>query len=267
MNFDWYSATVDSSADHVLGVLQGGQDLASVYPIRALYSYLQGAEVRRGDRVFAKTFWGGVNGDESVHIQASGSDSPRVVELIREHWPEHRVSRADSREDWSHPKAWRWVTKIALRVAEECGVRTSTVGDWINAREGRTLYLGGKTSRVQVRIYEKGKQLGVDPNWVRMEVQVRPTGIGKSDLAGALPAQLMQSSPWTQILAARVGIPELEEVRVRDPWIPSDDESALRWCLRQYGAVLDRKQKALGGWAALGEYLGAEIPPASNSVH
>lgn len=259
MMFDWYSATVESSPDHVLGVLQGGQDLASVYPIRGLYSYPRGAEVRRGDRVFAKAFWGGVNGDDHVHVQASGPDSPQVVELVREHWAEHRVSRADSREDWSHPKAWRWVSKLALGVASECAVATSTVGDWINAVGGRTLYLGGRTSRVQVRIYEKGKQLGVDPNWVRLEVQVRPTGVGKSDLAVALPGQLMEASLWTQLLARRVGIPELDAVRVRDPWTPSDDENQLRWCMRQYGALLDRKAKALGSWEKLGGFLGAEF--------
>jgi hypothetical protein len=258
VNWDWYSATLESSADHVLGVLQGGQDLTSVYPCRGLHSYSHGAEVRRGDRIFARAFWGGVNGDD-VHVQASGSDTPAVVETIRQHWPEHRVSRADSREDWTHPKAWRWVSKIAIGVAEELGVRTNTVGDWIQAEHGRTLYLGGKTSRVQVRVYEKGKQLGVDPNWVRLEVQVRPTGIGKSALCSALPGQLMQTSIWTQVLSHRVGMPELDAVRIRDPWTPSDDENALRWCIQQYGAVLGRKAQSLGGWAELGSEIGRQV--------
>ncbi len=259
MNWDWYSATVESSADHVLGTLQGGQDLVSVYPTKALYSYSRGAEVRRGDRVLARAFWGGVNGDANVHVQASGSDTPALVEMLRQHWPEHRVSRADSREDWSDPKVWRWVSKIAIAVAKDWGVRMSTVGDWIQAKQGRTLYLGGKTSRVQVRVYEKGKQLGVDPNWVRLEVQVRPSGEGKSALCSAVPGQLMEVSPWTRELARKVGIPELDAVKIRDPWTPSDDDNALRWCVEQYGAVFARKAVALGGWDQFGAHIGAMI--------
>jgi hypothetical protein len=179
--------------------------------------------------------------------------------VLRQHWPVHRVSRADSREDWSHPKAWRWVSKIAVGVAEQFGVRTSTVGDWIQAKHGRTLYLGGKMSRVLVRVYEKGKQLGVDPNWVRLEVVVRPTGEGKAALCGVVPGQLMEVSAWTRELARRVGMPELDAVRVRDPWTPSDDENALRWCLQQYGAVFARKAAALGAWSEFGEHIGRQV--------
>ena len=258
MNFDWYSATLESSPDQVLGVLESSQDLASVYPIRGLYSYDRGAAVRRGEHTLAQAFWGGVNGTKQVHVQASGSDSPAIVETIRRHWPSHRVSRADAREDWSHPSAWRWLCKRAIGVAEEFRLATGTVGDWIHARSGRTLYVGRPASRVRVRIYEKGKQLCADPNWVRLEVIVRPTGAGKAALASALPSQLMEASTWTRELAKRVGMPELDAVKVRDPWVPSDDEKALRWCVQQYGAVLGRKAAQLGGWAELGTYIGAE---------
>jgi len=213
--------------------------------------------------VFARAFWGGVNGEESVHVQASGPDTPAMVDVIRSSWPEHRVSRADAREDFSDPKAWRWLSKIGLRVAEDFGLRVSTVGDWVRGKHGRTLYIGAPKSRVGVRIYEKGKQLGVDPNWVRLEVQVRPTGEGKSALCGVMPGQLMEAAVWTRELARRVGMPELQAVRVRDPWSPGDDESALRWCLRQYGAVLERKAKTIGGWEALGAWIGAQRGPGT----
>lgn len=265
MMWDWYSATVESQPDQVLRALLGGQDLSSVYPCRGLYSYERGMEVRRGDRVFAKCFWGGVNGVESTHVQASGLDTPYTVGVIRQEWPQHRVSRADVREDWSHPRAWRRLVKIALAVAADFNVKTSTVGDWIRGQEGRTLYLGSMTSRVVVRIYEKGKQLGVDPNWVRMEIVVRPTGEGKSELAAALPAQVMQSTRWTAELARRVGIPEFDSIRVRDPWSQSDDERALSYCFQQYGKILQRKAEALGGWSELGAHIGAAVEAAQET--
>lgn len=257
MNWDWYSATLRTDPDLVVHAL-ASHELGSIERCRGMHSYAKGVEVMRGDRKFATVMWGGVNGEDSVHVQASGSVTPDVVQMLRSRWPEHRVSRADSREDYSSPKAWRQLTKAAIHVARLCDVATSTVGDWIGGTQGRSLYLGGESSRVRVCIYEKGRQLGVDPNWVRLEVRVRPTGEGKSALACALPAQLMTASKWTQVLAAAVGVPELEAVRVRDPWVPSDEESAMRWCIQQYGGLLSRKATALGGWAELGVWLGEQ---------
>lgn len=258
MNWDWYQATIPAPPDEVLGRFERAYGLWSVQPGRGLYSYDHGAEVRgeRGSReVVARAFWGGVNGDRSVHVQSSGGCSGDVVRLLREHWPEHRVSRADSCKDWSHPKAWRRISKIAVGVAQLLNVRTSTVGDWIQAKAGRTLYLGGKTSRVQVRVYEKGKQLGADPDWVRLEVQVRPSGQGKSEVAKVEPAQLMQSSMWTAALAQRTGIEELERFVIRDPWRQTDDDRALWYCAKQYGGVFERKAAAAGGFEQLGLLL------------
>lgn len=258
MNWDWYSATVPEPADAVLGAFLKAYDLSSLVETRGLHSYARGAEVRRGDRLFCRAFWGGVNGDSCTHVQASGAESPGVVEVIRSKWPEHRVSRADSREDWSHPKAWRWLSKLALRVAEEFDVRVSNVGDWSRGIGGRTLYLGAQSSRVWLTVYEKGKQLGSDPNWVRLEVRVKPSGVGKEALSSVLPGQLMELTRWTREIARGVGAPELDAVRVRDPYVPSDDARSLNYCVHQYGAVFERKVAELGSWSALGEFLGAE---------
>jgi hypothetical protein len=200
-----------------------------------------------------------VNGEESTHVQGSGSESEWLVGLVRSAWPVHRVSRGDACQDWSHAKAWRWVSKLALRVAAERKIATSTVGDWVTARDGRTLYLGAPSSYVRARVYEKGKQLGADPHWVRLEIQVRPAGQGKYALSTAEPAQLMECAQWTRDLARAIGLPELEAVRVRDPWTPTDDERSLSWCLQQYGALFERRAQQLGGWDRFGESLGAEL--------
>jgi len=267
VRWDWCSATVPDPPDAVLGALLAGQDMADVVPTRGLYGYARGAEVRRGDRVLARAFWGGVNGEDSTHVQAGGADAEWLVGLVRSSWPVHQVSRLDVCEDWSHEGAWRRLSKLALRVAREWGVKTSTVGDWIEARDGRTLYLGAPTSYLRARVYEKGKQLGTDPHWVRFELQVRPSGQGKRALSTVQPDQLMESSPWTRDLARGLGMPELEAVRIRNPWVPSDDDHAMAWCLRQYGGLFERRARLLGGWNALGEYLGAEVARQRSRRH
>lgn len=41
--------------------------------------------------------------------------------------------------------------------------------------ECTTTYIGSRESAFFVRVYEKGKQVGGDPNWVRIEFEVKPT--------------------------------------------------------------------------------------------
>jgi hypothetical protein len=260
VRWDWYSATIPEAPEAVLGALCAGLDLAGVYPVRGLYSYDRGAQVKRGERLFATAFWGGVNGEESTHVQASGQDTPWVVSQLRQHWPLHRVSRADVCEDYSAPMAWRWLCKLALRVARQHRVKTNTQGDWIEARDGRTLYVGGRTSIARVRVYEKGIQMGLNASrdWVRGELQVRPTGDGKVALCAIEPAALFGATPWTLDFAERLGVPEIQAIRVRDPWRATDDDRALSFMLKQYGPLLERQAVERGGWDALGLFMGSE---------
>lgn len=52
----------------------------------------------------------------------------------------------------------------------------SQVGDWISdtAPKGRTLYIGSRTGTAMMRIYEKGKELGISASpWVRYELELK----------------------------------------------------------------------------------------------
>lgn len=256
-SWDWYSPTVSARADEVLGELAV---LGEPRPCRGLYSYEHGMEFLRPDgEAVCRAFWGGVNGERSVHVQCSGSSTGQAVRLIRATWPEHRVARADACADWCEADVWRPLSKAALGVRKEFGLASRLHGDWIARQDGRTIYLGSPKSYVQARLYEKGKQLGADPGWVRLEAQVRPSGEGKSNLASVEPAALFSVTPWTRALAERVGIPELEAVRIRDPKQPSDDERAFEYMLRQYGKLLRRKRASVGSWSDLGNYLGSRL--------
>lgn len=259
MRWDWYAATVPERAEAVLGALMAGQEGAEIFDAPGRHSYAQGVRIGRGEEHVAFVWWGGVNGEDSTHVQASGSATPAVVELIRSTWPEHRVARADVCEDWIEPRAWRWVSKAMLRVARAHGVKTRTVGDWFGRVDGRTLYVGAPRSRIEACGYEKGRQLGADEHWVRCELRVAPSGSGKSAVATAQPEQLMQSSRWTRDLAEALAIPELEAVRVRDPWRPSDDERSWKFLVQQWGGFLQRRASLLGGWPQLGEAVDFEI--------
>ena len=256
-SWDWYSPTLSVGPDEVLGELSS---LGEPRPCRALYSYERGMEFFRPDgESVCRAFWGGVNGERSVHVQCSGSLTGQVVRLIRATWPEHRVARADACADWCEVGVWRPLLKAVLRVRKEFGLASGLDGDWITRQGGRTIYLGSPKSYVRARLYEKGKQLGADPGWVRLEAQVRPSGEGKANLASVEPGALFAVTPWARALADRVGIPELEAVRIRDPKQPSDDDRAFEYMLRQYGKLLRRKRDSVGSWSDLGKCLGSRL--------
>lgn len=258
-DWDWYGCTLPGGPDEVLGMLSPHGE---PQPCRGLYSYEHGMAFLRSDGEAAcRAFWGGVNGERSVHVQCSGAGTRQVVADIRASFPEHRVARADVCADWCDATAWRQLSKAALAVRKQFALASRLNGDWVSREDGRTIYLGGRSSYVQARLYEKGKQLGTLPDWVRLEIQVRPAGEGKSNLARAEPGQLFSVCPWTRELSARVGVPELEAVRIRDPWQPGDDERALEYMLLQYGGLLRREKDRRGSWDAVWELLRARLAP------
>jgi hypothetical protein len=259
MRWDWYSATVPESVDVVLAGLFPAGELVDLVDAPGMYSFDRSVLAKRGDRVLCRAFWGGQNGDSSTHLQGSGSGTSWLVDRVRAQWPDHRVSRADVCEDYSGARCWRRLSKLGIRVADECGVKTRTAGDWLRGKDGRTLYVGGRTSYVQGRIYEKGKQLGENPDWVRVELQARPSGEGKAALATVEPVSLFGAARWTRELGSGLGMADVEALKLRDAWEPSTLERALRFCVRQYGACFESKAQELGSWEALGAFLGERV--------
>lgn len=93
-------------------------------------------------------------------------------------------------------------------------------GDWLEKKQGRTLYVGHAANGKQARIYEKGKQLGqLNSPWVRAEVQftgkrkeipldvlLNPAG----HFAGAFPI----FARWSAVAA--LVIPARQKVRVAE---------------------------------------------------
>lgn len=183
-----------------------------------------------------------------VHVLGTSGAAPHVADVLREHWPAHTVSRADPCMDFDSPGAferlWRQLYELA-RVPRRGGragvVATSTVGDWLDGIDGRTLYVGGTKSQYRIRCYEKGhEQRSKHPDqtfsldWARVEAQVRPHGAGKRVAATATPEQLFAWTPFgAAVLAAIAGL-DLEALAPAR--VPSTDPEY--WLARQYGGIL-----------------------------
>lgn len=255
MHFDWYSGTVDAPPDEVVGEALKAFSLSSPRPCKPVNGYTQAVELHAGDAVLMRAFWGGVNGEGATHLGASGSRSPMLAEFLRSIFPVHRVSRLDVAVDHDYDNAWQDLSGAALRIIKQRNLVSSTVGDWVGEKKGRTLYVGSRKSAVFMRIYEKGLQLGMSPTWVRSEIVLQPSKqADKARLATITPEQAWGAAAWSRAYIAAVEGLAADPLE-RTPDAPTDDERALHYLLKQYGPLLERLAERVGGWSMLGPHL------------
>lgn len=199
--------------------------------------------------------WGGRQGDR-VMLEVKGEHSPAVVEKLRERFA-HRVTRVDACADFDAPGAFSRLYRACRAVKKAHGIVGGKFGDWEDFPEkGRTLYLGARSSVTRARLYEKGLQPEYQhlskPNWVRLEVQVRPAGDAKFEYSKASPLDVWGASKWSRDIAAQVLQEHVEPHPAGTVYRLSERENALRWMCRQYGAHLLSLADDLGGWDCVG---------------
>jgi hypothetical protein len=260
--WDWYQATVRVPSQDVQVALLSAFPGSWLEEQAVRLGYGEGYSCRDTEGQRARVQAGGRN--VWPNIAASSQDAPPIALLLRTDFPEHEVTRFDSAQDFDAPGAWARLTKIALDVADEHRIKVEHAGDWHRGEEGRTLYLGARSSGVRARVYEKGKELRakrapnadeVSPDAVRVEVQVRPEGEGRRTASWVPPEAAWGFSKWSLDLAGRVDGTDVPRVQIRD-LRASNDARALDFMVQQYGAMLARTAGADGmSW----ELLGARI--------
>jgi DNA relaxase NicK len=260
MRFDWYQATIPNAhQDSVMEVLSRSDFYGDWKQARPQKGYDKAADFIVADEVFFRLNYGGQNEEFGPNVLGSGSHAPKLAQVIREHFPHHRVSRVDSCEDYHHPDVYAYLRKKALKVAVDHKLKVREITKPIKASDdGRTLYLGSPTSAISGRIYEKGKQLGVSTEWVRAEIQVRPQKIMKDLAAQITPEQVWSLAKWSHALAVKMGHKDLKRVNVQIHK-PSDHERAYLFMLKQYRKVLEQMNGSHGSWEAVGAQIGYDL--------
>lgn len=243
MRFDWYQATIDAVPECILdacvATLPGAKNVEELP--RGGNGYTRSARVldAAGDQL-AFLLYGSKTAP--ANLRGTSSNAVPVADLARSIWPEHRVSRLDVCEDMSAPGLFQEVETTMRSIALAAGMESGLAFVPDVAEKGRTYRLGGNTSDVVVRLYEKGfEQLGkrqvtaadVDPHLVRLEIQYRPRRDMKRWAAYLPPDEIWGASLWSKDLAMAVmklDVPRIHLGRRRQSdWDVAECHHRMQW--------------------------------------
>ena len=204
------------------------------------------ATTSMGRGMHISSFNGGIN--LGTNVRGSGTQAEIVSHLIRVNWPDHKVSRVDVAWDVSEAGAYAAMRAVALDVAsavKPVPVATKEYADPLAPESGSTLYLGGIKSPLRCRIYQKGYQMqaigkavnGFDPNWVRLEFQIKPRTGDKQKFSTLEPADCIGYSKWARELVHRILGLDLEPIKQAKRAMRSVDER-VAYMTQTYSRVL-----------------------------
>jgi DNA relaxase NicK len=207
---------------------------------------------------WASVQWGGSQGERTM-IEVKGECTPAVVEALRSAFP-HNCTRVDSCADFDAQGAFERLCGEAQVVKKDHRLKGEKQGDWDDFPEdGRTLYLGARSSVCRLRLYEKGKQPEYRhlerPNWARIELQVRPAKEAKTAFSMLSAAEVWGASTWTRQLAAKVLLEHIDPHPAGTTYRLTKQDAAMEWMCHQYGAHLLGLSNDLGSWECVGPTL------------
>lgn len=292
--FDWFQFTVPT--DEGGGVCKAG-DATERDALRRAISWATENGLHEG-RVT-----GGANGyrvrlplhagpeGEAVAAISSGSSSgimPNVTitggdgachglaEAAQEAFGMMRLSRADAALDVSLPGLWDALHDMAVKLSR-ANPKLGTVRV-MDGGQGRTFYLGSRSSAVSLRVYEKDLERvargrldpgAADPDLVRVEWTFRPQSRSKKGMARLSPGDMVRTSVWARDFTARMakitgvteGMAKAKPQRVERDERVSTLESAAAHGAMQYGQTFARLAIARIIERRGTDYAGAEISP------
>ena len=256
MRFDWYQASIPNARPEVVMEAIAKSDYYGDWEqIRPMKNYDAAAAFVVGNETKFKIHYGGQNEEYGPNVVGSGACAQVLADVVRERFPVHRVSRLDSCEDYYHRDAYDYLRKLALKIGKQHRVQCrEIVKPLTDSDDGRTLYLGSQTSAVSMRIYEKGKQMQTDTEWVRAELQVRPQKDQKSLMAMLNPTEVWGLAKWSHEMGIQLGKRDLKRVDAQ-VYQPSDHERAYRFMLKQYHRVLEAMLATHGSPEAVGAQI------------
>lgn len=120
------------------------------------------------------SYGGNTSGKLGEHVQLSitGSDSDFYHRNSQMHHDLAYIQRLDLAYDVTGD--YKDIINTLAALKDLSRLKWSTVSSTDGGVTSTTTYIGSRESAFFVRVYEKGKQVGGDPDWVRVEFEIKP---------------------------------------------------------------------------------------------
>lgn len=235
--FDWYECTYfGANPLEIIRAIERAHPFALIEPDVAKYGYRVGQVFKHGGEAMVRIWW---EGNDGVHVSATSGNAHVLAPLLRAQGV-HFVTRLDACEDWIEHGLFDRMAAGLIDYAVANRIVITQQGDWVRG-QARTLYLGSKQSAVRLVLYEKGYEQGANPDWVRLEVRVRPKGrIAREAVSKWSPAEAFGAARWVVEALKGIGWDHLQAHSIGSVYRPSNDERARRALRKQYGAIIAR---------------------------
>lgn len=251
VRLDYLACHIDVAVDEAVDKLMAELGCQHKRLARGMHGYSHCCEVMSGDDVWCRVFY---SHEGTPFVQASGDNAQPVEDAIRRAKLPYRVTRKDAALDLYDAEWFPVLAEVgkAYAVAHDPQLKVEFAGDWLHRVKGRTLYIGARSSRFFIRLYEKGRKEGDDPNWIRCEVQYNP----QDTLAQLAATEMTPAQIWClrayAIFGATIGVEPAELFDyVSDlphvPRIRRDEVRARSAVCAQYGKVIERWIRDTGG--------------------
>lgn len=254
--FDWYAASIDSTPDIVINTLKLSYPNESLEPCRANNGFTHADKLvdPSGDTVL--TFWyGGCQQGSKVFVFASGQYAQRFSEVVRFDFPDHELVRADVAIDYDDEGVYLSLMKHGIRTSRAVSVKNRFIGEAgsefaQSSSDGRSLYIGSRSSVSMIRIYEKGKKDDkTRPNWVRSEFEFKPKGSeARLYYAKASLSQIVSATKLGKAFFSALGVAvSAVAVAAGTVRVKSCHDRAFEYLIRQYQNTIKKQLAIVGG--------------------
>jgi hypothetical protein len=237
VSVDCVSATVNDEPEalcRTLNELLGTSPFAG-RPLPGLGYAHAAALTTESNHVRALLMHGGQH--DKPHVYAIGKeayDSPALYEALRGSYEGRWLpSRLDLALDLDHPEAFDLVVPQFIAAADRRDMKLGQMGDW-HRGQGRTLYVGAKSSRTLIRVYEFNACHGYGVP-CRIELQLRPKSTTRDFIATRTPTELLYSSEVINAVISGLGLDLPADAGPLAPGArpPSDLDRKLNWLALQ----------------------------------
>lgn len=266
MRFDAYKASLPGGTDaqQVIDYLAMHNSDGELIDGKPRFGYERCMMLRDGDgERWADVLFGGSNG---LLIEASGENTPQLVDLIRSAWPVHACTRADVCQDiFAEERGLfdRLAPRLDDLVRAHGRVKAKGIIPRVRADEGATYTIGSRASETYFRVYQKPEQLvsqglghrslkAFFDKWVRVELEAKPQKDNRLHACEFKPHQFFGLSRIARSVCDQILATQVEKTSSINYKSISTKERLRRVCAHQYGNMFRDWKEDVGSWAEVG---------------